>query len=37
MNGGGAYRVLVGNLREKVHLHDLRIDVSTILNGIFKK
>jgi len=38
-NGGrrGAHRVLVGNLRGKDHLHDLRIDGKIILKLIFKK
>jgi len=37
MEGGDAHRILVGNLREKDNLHDLRIDGRIILKWIFKK
>jgi len=33
----GAYRVLVGNLREREYLEDLEIDGMVILMWIFKK
>jgi hypothetical protein len=33
----GAYRVLVGNLREREHLEDQGIDGRIILKWIFKK
>jgi hypothetical protein len=33
----GAYRVLVGNLRERGHLEDLGTDGRIILKLIFKK
>jgi hypothetical protein len=36
-DGGRAYRVLVGDLRERDHLEDLEIDRRIILNWIFKK
>jgi hypothetical protein len=34
---GGTYRVLVGNLRERDHLEDPRVDGSVILSWIFRK
>jgi hypothetical protein len=33
----GAYRVLVGNLRERTHLEELRLTGRIILKWIFKK
>jgi hypothetical protein len=33
----GSYRVLVGHLREMVHLEDLGVDGKIILSWIFKK
>jgi hypothetical protein len=33
----GAYKVLVGNLRERDHFEDTGIDVRMILRWIFKK
>jgi hypothetical protein len=33
----GAYRVLVGNLGERDHLEDPRIDVRIIIRWIFRK
>jgi hypothetical protein len=33
----GAYRVLVGNLRESNHLEDKGLEVRIILKWIFKK
>jgi hypothetical protein len=33
----GAYRILVGNLRERDHLEDLGMERKVILKWIFKK
>jgi hypothetical protein len=33
----GAYRILVGNLRERDHLEDIDVDGQIILKWIFKK
>jgi hypothetical protein len=35
--GRGAYRVLVGQLREREHLEDPDIDGRTVLKWIFRK
>jgi hypothetical protein len=35
--GGGAYRFVVGNLKERDHLEDLVSDVWIILKWILKK
>jgi hypothetical protein len=33
----GAYRVLVGNVRERGHLVDPRVDVRIIIRWVFRK